>query len=460
MTLADNDRLELVRQRTDQLGRPSAATVNKQGVSRFQRVVGSPFGLFLVWPPFGFFLIWAVIMGSVAAYLADTQPEIAIQLRSTNPTALLNLATAELKRYRADNDSSTPAKPDPEARAKIGSWAKLALRSDPLNPRAFRLLGQLSAQGSNEEQTMPLMAAAAHRSLRESDAIYWMMQKSYRDEDYRAVVRYADTLLRTRPSTAQHVMPILGKLAEHETASVELKQLLLTNPPWRAGFLDQLPANISDARTPLEVLLSLKDSSAPPTPADLRSYLNFLISHRFHELAYYAWLQFLPAEQISKVGLLFNGEFEFPPSGLPFDWTLSRSSGVAIKVAERPDKEGDHALLLDFGVGRVELPRITQLVTLAPGRYRFQGTTKVDVVSQRGLQWRITCVGKADTQLGESSVVQGTGAGWQDFSFSFTVPETDCPAQEVQLVFNARWASEQFISGSIWYDDLRIVREL
>jgi hypothetical protein len=29
----------------------------------------------------------------------------------------------------------------------------------------------------------------------------------------------------------------------------------------------------------------------------------------------------------------------------------------------------------------------------------------------------------------------------------------------VQLVFTARSASEQFISGSAWFDDLQIVRE-
>ena len=105
------------------------------------------------------------------------------------------------------------------------------------------------------------------------------------------------------------------------------------------------------------------------------------------------------------------------------------------------------------------MPPITQLITLAAGHYRFQGKHNVDVVSQRGLQWRIACAGKEATQIAESPVAQGSGAAWQDFSFSFTVPETGCPAQNVQLVFDARWASEQFISGSIWYDDLQIVRE-
>ena len=47
-----------------------------------------------------------------------------------------------------------------------------------------------------------------------------------------------------------------------------------------------------------------------------------------------------------------------------------------------------------------------------------------------------------------------------DFDFSFTVPEADgCPAQYVWLNFDARWASEQFISGAVWFDDLQIERQ-
>jgi len=98
-------------------------------------------------------------------------------------------------------------------------------------------------------------------------------------------------------------------------------------------------------------------------------------------------------------------------------------------------------------------------LVLSPGRYQFSGKYDADVVSQRSLQWRITCKGKAPVQVAESPLVKGSKAGWQDFSVSFAVPETDCPAQVVQLVFDARWASEQFISGSIWYDDLQIVHE-
>ena len=493
MTVANNDRPELFWRGIDDVRRASSPSGNKDAsrASRFRRMIFTLLALFLV---------WEVITRSVAAYLADARPEMAIRLRATNPTALLNLAEAELKREQAvqqadvtsprnrtnhsasdlkdlqsiqDVDlsgerSSTsvskrnppePANAGSQDRAQIRSWAELVLRNDPLNARAFGILGQLSQQASDEEQTEPLMRAAARRSLHETGAVYWMMHKSYQDGDYDAAIRYADTLLRTRTGVAEHVMPILGKIAENEDASGDLKHLLAGNPPWRRGFFDRLPSNISDARTPLEILLTLKNTLIPPTAADLRSYLDFLIRRGFYEIAYYTWLQFLPAEQLSKVGLLYNGGFEVAPSGLPFNWVFSKGSGVTIKLEERPDKEGENALLLEFGVVRVDLPRIKQLILLAPGRYRFQGKHNVDVVSQRGLQWRITCAGKGATQIGESRIAQGSGAAWQDFSFSFTVPETDCAAQHLQLVFDARWASERFISGSIWYDELQIERE-
>ena len=114
---------------------------------------------------------------------------------------------------------------------------------------------------------------------------------------------------------------------------------------------------------------------------------------------------------------------------------------------------------MEFGPGRVDFGGVTQLVLLAPGTYKFRGKYKADLVSERGLEWRITCAGSQDTMIGQSNAVKGSTPGWNDFEFSFTVPETDCPAQYVQLALDARSASETLVSGSIWYGDLSITRD-
>jgi hypothetical protein len=48
---------------------------------------------------------------------------------------------------------------------------------------------------------------------------------------------------------------------------------------------------------------------------------------------------------------------------------------------------------------------------------------------------------------------------WRDVAFTFTVPNADCRAQQLRLELDARMASEQLVSGSMWYDELQISRQ-
>lgn len=442
----------------------------------------------------GLFLVWEIVTRGVAAYLAEASPEKALALRSTQASALLRLAERTFRRDLAPKKVEPVTPPPGEAspdtvpgqaqsqeslgsgalqnplpipdddsqtqpRAEVRSLAERALLNDPLNARALRILGQLSVQTSDNKQAEIFMHAAVRRSLFESEAVYGVMQSSYETKNYPAALRYADTLLKTRQNVLSYVMPTLGKIAESQDGAGELRQVLASNPVWRQGFFSDLSGNISDARTPLGIFLSLKDTAAPPTPAELRGYLYFLLDRKFYDLAYYTWLQFLPNEQLSRVGNLFNGGFEMVPSGLPFDWVWTDKPGATIQISMRPDQDGDRGLHIAFGPGRVDFSGITQLIILPPGSYQLQGRYKVDLISQRGVQWRITCAGVDGTPLGETSMVTGRGSGWKDFEFSFNVPKADCPAQYVTLASAARSASEQFISGTIWSDDLKIVSE-
>jgi hypothetical protein len=410
---------------------------------------------------FGFVLVWLVI-SSYATYQADVARDTALDLDALDFVIASQDAAphADSTTTKAGRAPDVPRRTPADLRDQLRARAEGALLRDSLNARALRVLGQLADATGDEAHAKAFMEAAAHRSLRESIAVYYLMRKSYEHKDFADTAYYADALLRTRPQLVQQVTPILARMAENGDGANELKKLLDTNPPWRTQFFSALPYSISDVRTPLYLLLHLKETATPATANDLRSYLNFLIKHKFYDVAYYTWLQFLPPEELGNVGFLFNADFERPPSGLPFDWVINRGSGVTVDIVARPDEPQKRALSIEFGYGRIEFPGVYQLMMLTPGTYRFVGRYKGRLMGRRGLVWRITCAaGDAyGAAIGQSSMMIGTAPDWKEFDFSFTVPRSDCRAQYIGLFLDARSASEQFVSGSVWYGDLAVSR--
>jgi hypothetical protein len=460
-------------------------------------------------------LLWPLVMRGVAFYLALEAPETALRLRSTEPTALISLADQRLnlKQAKPGNAETNAEALAVDARAeaaeqthdRLGGWAELALKAaanrlplntaprakdaiitpkseasplsgrdrsqiramaelalfyDPLNARALRILGQLADAAGDEARAAKLMQAAARRSLGESAAVYWLMRRSVEKQDYTRAVEYADIFLRKRPQLIAFVMPLLGKLAQSQdqAAHAALTRALRANPPWRGQFFAELPKSTSDVRVALEFLLGVKDTPTPPTTTDLNAYLSFLLANKFYELAYYTWLQFLPPHDLSRIGFLSNGSFETVPSGLPFDWVITPGSGVTIDMVPRPEGGDQHALFLEFGPGRVDFRGVSQTLMLAPGAYRLRGKYKGDLVGTRGLQWQIKCIGTTRPAIGEGPMFLGSAPIWTSFDFTFTVPPSDCQAQEVRLEHTARSASEQLLSGTVWYDELDLTR--
>jgi hypothetical protein len=451
-------------------------------------------------------LIWLVVAHSLVLYLADAAPKAALWFDAQQPEALINVADQLLNAHNAapdgaaagqgpqepsagaadsgatepDQTSGAPpasapaiAAPQPSNSTKVNSAfesfgqyqtvdlaairekATTALLSDPLDPRALRILGQAADAAGNAQDAFKYMHAAAALSSHETIAQYWLMRKTTEAGDYQDAIRYADVMMRSNDQLAQYVVPYLAHFAGNQATIGAVKTLVDADPPWRSAFFSYLYPSVTDVRTPLAILLSLKPTQAPPTAEELNGYLTYLVQHRFYNLAYYAWLQFLSPEELQHVGLLYNGNFATPPSGSQFDWQITQGSGVAVDI--EPADAGQQALTVDFLYGRVDYQSVSELVMLAPGTYRFQGQYKGELIGPRGLKWRVACA-EDNAAIAESPMIGGEVQQWTDLDFTFTVPATKCAAQYIRLDLDARMASEQLVTGSMMFTALTIAR--
>ena len=156
----------------------------------------------------------------------------------------------------------------------------------------------------------------------------------------------------------------------------------------------------------------MKETQAPLSDKDLSTYLRYLIGKGHYDLAYYTWLQLLPPEQLRRAGHLFNGGFNSPPSGLPFDWVFTAGSGATIEIAPQPESN-DRALFVQFGPGRVEDFGVAEVTMLAPGTYQFTGKFKSDIDGPRGPKWTIRCAIGSKVLIGQSPTIIGQKPRWR-----------------------------------------------
>lgn len=427
----------------------------------------------------GLALIYAIATRSLPEVIATTNPDLALRLSPNHSDALLAkaedlraklLALSDTGRSAQDataaGEGKTPAdqaqghasatdrSERAALRAGIETFAKRAIQSDPLNARAFRLLGEVAP---NRNSARVLMQAAVARSRRESIAVFWLLTDSLSRQDFAATLDNADVLMRSRPQLVPYVMSYLGQMAESDEARPLLLAKLASLEPkaWRGRFVQELPRYVRDVRTPLKVMQALKEAGQPPSASDLNSYLSFLIAKNFPDLAYYAWLQFLPEAELSTIGLVTNGNFERTPSGVPFDWRIATPRNATAEIRDTGDARHGKALHISFGSGRVRFPAVTQLLMLSPGRYTLSAAYRGEVVAKRGLRWRLACAEKPGTQITETEMIAGKQADWTSVTQTFDVP-ADCRAQTLSLIHDARSASEELISGTIVFDDVRI----
>src|SRR5262245_33453287 len=401
---------------------------------------------------FALFLVAAFIAADTTGHnLARSDPDAALLLAPWEPVALDERAQRQF--------SSPGGELEP-----VEDLARRALVVDPLDSRALSLLGMVAERKGDLVRAETLISLSAARTWRNPEAHVWLFGQAIRRGKFEEALVHADGLLRLYPgssptafSISATTFPILALFGLDPRGLAALEGALAANPPWRREFLSRVVVNGANDRLMTRLYRSLSRSNQPPTAGEMKPYLERLIQAGRFDEAYQEWrttnsLAETPAQYP------FNGNFEGPFDGSPFNWVFDFVSGAEIQITKAPDGEKSRALRVEFSGARANIGRVGQLLMLTPGNYRLELAEKASSLrTERGLVWQIACA-ESRSVLAETNPLMGT-MPWTQLKVKFTVPASDCQAQWLKLIIPARTASESEIEGEAWFKGFRVTAE-
>jgi hypothetical protein len=210
-------------------------------------------------------------------------------------------------------------------------------------------------------------------------------------------------------------------VADPATAGQTMAVLRL-RPELQNSVLEDLARSGADPNLILRVAgPSLRPGSNQPWQEPL---LSRLVTQGRIEQALRLWKTFAGISGDDQVKGLYDSGFRGLPGPPPFNWGLSPGGPGAAE----PSKGG---LQIDY-YGRDDGELASQLLILAPGRYRFGFRAEGDASGEGSrLVWSLTC------HPGGAQIMQlplsGIASAVRRFSATIVVPAGNCPAQWLRL---------------------------
>jgi hypothetical protein len=263
------------------------------------------------------------------------------------------------------------------------------------------------------------------------------------------------------PGARSQVFPVLAEVVASGRHRAAVAAMVSRNPGWLGAFLVEA-CNRGVEPAVLMPALARKSASAGGATPEARCVIDRLRDAGRWEEAYQVWLNLLPRERLANVGYVYNGSFEFPPSGVGFDWIAqARPEKEAGHVAEIQRAQGAAGAWALRVVGRRQsgFP-VQQFLALVPGRYELSGLARPESIKAlKGIHWTVRCVERGRPQRVVASSERFLGSSeWRRFAMEIVV-DADCQGQALQLEPVVEDGAVAFVSGSAWFDDLTVLRQ-
>ena len=337
-----------------------------------------------------------------------------------------------------------------------------ALQRNPANVEALLLMAQgHEAKGESgparDAYLTALQLAPFDREVLANGA--QLLLKQGRTAD---ALLLLDRLVDGYPEVRERVFPVIARIVAEGREPQAWNAVAARRPAWLGAFVVSSCERGVDPAILVPIFVG-RIKSGVATTAEMACLVDHLRDADQWQQAYQLWLNTLPRERLADVGFVFNGGFEYAPSGTGFDWRPSRArerdSGHSVEMPQAAGVSGKRALRVTYNGKRQAGSPIVQYLAAPPGRYQLSGDAHpLSVTAGRGVQWTVRCVkaGQPQAVLAASERFVGSSE-WRPFAFDVVVP-ADCPGQLLQLEPVGAADGPVYLAGAIWFDALVLRR--
>lgn len=370
------------------------------------------------------------VMTTVIAYFAAANAFSNITRRKI-PDLALTVWPSEPVALTLNADRAFQSKQDAQTLDKVEQQVKRALRHQPYNATAIRLLGYVADARGSEASARRLVNTAARLSRREFGAQIWLIEDAAQKERLAKALLHYDIALRTTFDSRSVLFPTLIDALGRSDVQRALVPYITEAPSWMLDFIPEAIAKIDDPSHLATLMMASNGSAEIP---QYRNFPNLLLSQLASKRKYAAYHRYyltLPSAELSLLNSVALGRAsvssEYPSAG----WQLFESASAGSSFVAGNEQSGYQLQAYSTAQGRGVIAR--KLLFLDPGRYLLKANySTLGSVLESKIIWQIQCLSEfseVDFIFSVHPIVQGKSSTSDPFNIS-----PGCEAQYLNLI--------------------------
>ena len=328
------------------------------------------------------------------------------------------------------------------------------LRGDAASPYVWAHLAQFYSQSSDAERA----AWCAHRA----ETLGWRVAPAMLDAVH-ARVAQAD-----KEAVLRNGRQVLTLVRDYD--SFIFRYYDAEELPVPAILDGGIPATLDAAGPWLTHVIERNDRQAAAltwawmrghsltSPQLLNQYTAFLIGCGDLDGAAREWNAFYSQARSEDGNLLFNGGFEHPLTGGPFDWNISPENGVQASIDRKIAHTGAASVRIDFpGTDNVTFQGVSNSAVVYGSTVRLSVFFKSDgITTNEGVRVAVADAQRPDRFSFVSDPLAGS-TDWRKLEYSFTLP-AQTRLLRITVIRRPSLKFDNKIAGTAWFDDFELTK--